>query len=422
MKLHLENSFLRNISLLVSGTALAQLIPILLQPILKRIYTPEEFGIFDIYIKILGIMFVVYALKYDIGIVLPKNKVKAQALLLISSLSAILFTIISFLIILFFNHQILKLFNISPQYLFILYLLPFSTLFFSLYNTFNFLLIREKRFFASSMNKVSRRAIEGGLQVGIGYSNGIKSYGLFVGDLIGNLAYFISTYIQSYRGFKIDKRLFSYKFLKSIAKEYSDLPKYNLIPELLNSFFGASLTFIVLAKFNIIEVGLLESTQRLLVIPSAFISVSLGQVILQKISESVIKKEKIMHELKTLVLLMTGISILFTLFILFFGPIVFKLFLGETFEQSGNYAQYLIVYFAVSFLFSPFGQVLIALKAFKINAQWQILKFLIIYALFFVAFDNIRSFLLVYSAIGTIAYLIYGAIIFKKAKQYDNSL
>jgi len=328
------------------------------------------------------------------------------------------------LIVLLFNEQILNLLDISSKYSSILYLLPFSTLFFSLYNSVNYLLIRDKKFVASSINKVSRRSIEGGVQagIGLGVSGGLKSYGLFIGDLLGNIAYFISSYLQSFRGVKIDKRFFSFSFLMSVAKEYSDLPKYNMIPELLNSFFSASLTFIVLAKFDIIEVGYLEATQRLLAVPSAFISVSLGQVILQRVSENVGNKIKIIPELKMLVLMMFGISILFTLFILFLGPISFKLFLGDAFEKSGVYAQYLIIYFAVSFMFSAFGQVLIGLKEFKANAIWQVSKFFLVYSLIFISFDSITSFLLTYSAIGTVVYLIYAVLIFVKAKKYDNSI
>ena len=419
-----KDSLYKNISILISGTVIAQVIPIAIQPFLKRIFTPEDFGIFDIYLRILGILFVVYALKYDMGVVLPKNKVKAQAILLISMLSALAFSIITLLIIIIFNEPILRILDISSKYSFILYLLPFSTLFFSLYNSINYLLIRDKMFVASSINKVSRRSIEGGIQLGmgLGFTGILKTSGLFIGDLVGNIAYFVSSYFQSFRGLKFDKRLFNYQFLKSVAKEYSDLPKYNLLPELLNSFFSASLTFIVLAKFDIIEVGYLEATQRLLAVPSAFISVSLGQVILQRVSESVINKSKIMPDLKKLVLLMALISVAFIGFILLFGPISFKLFLGETFEISGVYAQYLIAYFAISFLFSAFGQVLIALKEFKINAIWQIGKFFLIYSLFFFPFENIKNFLLTYSLIGTVVYLLYGFIILNKAKKYDLTL
>jgi len=419
-----KDSIYKNLSILISGTVLAQVVPIALQPILKRVFTPEDFGVFDIYLKILGILFVVFALKYDMGVILPKNKIKAQIILLISVLSALFFTIITFLVIVLFKDSIINYLDINPRYSSTLYLLPFSTLFYSLYNSINYFLIREKKFLASSLSKVSRRGVEGAVQIGmgVGFGPALKSSGLFVGDLLGNIAYFITAYFQSFKGISIDKRFFNFRLMKHIAKEYIDLPKYNLLPELLNSFFTASLTFIVLSKFSIEDVGYLEATQRLLAVPAAFVSVSLGQVVLQRVSENVSKKAKIIPDLKLLVLMMTAIAVAFTVFIAFLGPISFKIFLGDAFEKSGVYAQYLILFFSVSFLFSPLGQVLIALKEFRANAIWQVSKFFIIYALFFIPFESISSFLIAYGNIGAGVYLLYGVIIFVKAYKYDSKL
>ena len=288
-----KDSLIKNVSVLVTGTVLAQIIPVALQPVLKRLFEPEDFGVFDIYLKTLGILFVVFALKYDMAVVLPKNRVKALMILSLSVVSALFFTVLSLLVLIFFEPQIIAMLEFPEKYKFALYLLPFSTLFFSLFNSFNYLLIRDKKFYASSINKVNRRAIEGSVQVGLAFVPSIKNFGLFIGDIAGNFIYFLSAYYQSIKTFKIDKRFFKIKNLKAIAKEYFDLPKYNIIPELLNTAFFASVSFLVLSKFNIKEVGYMELTQRILAIPSAFISYSVGQVLLQKITELVNHKQKI---------------------------------------------------------------------------------------------------------------------------------
>ena len=57
--------------------------------------SPEDFGTFDIYLKLLGMLFVVFALKYDMAIVLPKNRVKALLILTLSVGLSIVFTVIS---------------------------------------------------------------------------------------------------------------------------------------------------------------------------------------------------------------------------------------------------------------------------------------------------------------------------------------
>jgi len=417
-----KDSLSRNISVLVSGTVLAQVVPIALQPVLKRIYTPEDFGVLDIYLKTLGILFVVFALKYDMGVVLPKNRVKALLLLNLSVIIAFAFTIISIILISIFKTNLTELLQIKESYSFVLYILPFSTLFFSLYNTFNYLLIRDKKFVSSSINRISRRGAEGAIQVGFGFSSSLKSFGLFIGDLIGNFVFFLSAFYQSIGKIKYDKRFFKPSMLKAVAKEYSDLPKYNIIPEMLNGFFGASITFMVLSKFGMEEVGYLEPTQRILAIPAAFISVSVGQVLLQRISESIGLKRKITKNIIQISLGLTAMIIPFYIIIKIFGPDLFAWFFGDKWKISGTYATFLVMYFSISFITSPLGQVLIALKKFKINALWQIGKFAVIYAMVIFSYNDIFAFLKTYDIIGSAVYVIYGLMVFYFAISYDKKI
>ena len=417
-----KDSLIKNVSVLVTGTVLAQIIPVALQPVLKRLFEPEDFGVFDIYLKTLGILFVVFALKYDMAVVLPKNRVKALMILSLSVVSALFFTVLSLLVLIFFEPQIIAMLEFPEKYKFALYLLPFSTLFFSLFNSFNYLLIRDKKFYASSINKVNRRAIEGSVQIGLAFVPSIKNFGLFIGDIAGNFIYFLSAYYQSIKTFKIDKRFFKIKNLKAIAKEYSDLPKYNIIPELLNTAFFASVSFLVLSKFNIKEVGYMELTQRILAIPSAFISYSVGQVLLQKITELVNHKQKISGEIKKVFLLLLAMTVPFVLVIMFFAVPVFSFAFGKEWEISGLYAKYLVIFYALGFLISPLSQVLISLQKFKINAIWKIGRFAIILPLFFLKFDNINTYLLSYSILGGFTYIIYFFVIFYHSRKFDNSL
>ena len=47
----LRSDYVRNILRLFSGTSLSQLIPILISPILTRLYTAEQFGFFATYVS-----------------------------------------------------------------------------------------------------------------------------------------------------------------------------------------------------------------------------------------------------------------------------------------------------------------------------------------------------------------------------------
>ena len=78
----LKNSFLKNIVLVVSGTALAQLISILFTPILTRLYSPESFGVLGSFNAILSFILPLAALNYPASIVLAKDNFEKAVLLL----------------------------------------------------------------------------------------------------------------------------------------------------------------------------------------------------------------------------------------------------------------------------------------------------------------------------------------------------
>ena len=55
-------------STLVSGNVLGQSAVLLASPILTRLYTPEEFGVFAIFASLLGIVGIVSGLRYELAI------------------------------------------------------------------------------------------------------------------------------------------------------------------------------------------------------------------------------------------------------------------------------------------------------------------------------------------------------------------
>jgi len=57
-KLLQENEFFRNILIISFGVGASQIIIFLFQLILRRLFTPEEFGAFDVYFNIFGILVV----------------------------------------------------------------------------------------------------------------------------------------------------------------------------------------------------------------------------------------------------------------------------------------------------------------------------------------------------------------------------
>ena len=101
-----QTDFLRNVLTLLSGTVLAQAIPIILSPVLSRIYTPEEFGIFAIFSSFAAAFAAIATFRYELAIMLPEKESSAVNLLRLSFIITVLLTALSFLFILLFSHQL----------------------------------------------------------------------------------------------------------------------------------------------------------------------------------------------------------------------------------------------------------------------------------------------------------------------------
>ena len=83
----LKTDFVRNALTLISGASFAQGFAIAIYLILTRIYTPDDFGLFALYMSILSITMIFSTAKYELSIMLPDNEEDAIGLLELSFLS-----------------------------------------------------------------------------------------------------------------------------------------------------------------------------------------------------------------------------------------------------------------------------------------------------------------------------------------------
>ncbi|MFC4095816.1 lipopolysaccharide biosynthesis protein [Euzebyella saccharophila] len=410
------NSFLsisKDVVILSLGIIAASAIPLALQPYLKRTFTPEEFGAYDVFLKCFSILVALSCFKYENAILLPKKDTDAKHIVYLCLFLSLLVAFVLGLLILFFADEFLA--GLEGLTLAALYLLPLSSFFYAVFNVFNLYLVRRRKFMLSSTSKLSRRLTEGGTQVALGELR--STDGLVIGDAVGN---FVQGLFAFWKANKLSRfKILNQKKLRKVFVEYRELPIYTLIPNVLNTFVTGALTFLILDNFDIVEVGYLEFTQRILSVPSVFVSVAISQVVFQRVSNLVNRRKKIMPLILSVMGLLFFVSSLFILFIEFFGERVFTLIGGEGWEKSGQYAKTLVYASAVILVFSPLGKVLIALKKFKVNSLWELAKFAAILYLFFLKGFSIQQYLWIYTIILIFFYVVYGVLIIHQSYRYQ---
>lgn len=395
----LRSELLRNTSILISGTALAQLIPILLQPVLRRYFSPEIFGAYSVYLSLIGIFIVISTFRYELAIILPGKDKEAAGVLFLALIINLFFNILLLLCIILFKTQILLFLNLSETYSDYLFLVPLGTFLFSTYNCISYWLIRKKKFFPISVNKFVRRGFEGCAQLAFKFTK--VSHGLVYGDLIGQIA---NVFYGIYQGSKngLSLRLYSPEKIKYVLFKYSEYPKFNIIPAFMSAC-SYLLPAILINKFYSAEnTGYFDSSKLLLSIPLALIASSISNVLLQRVTEKNKSKLSIRKDLIS-ILIFVGLAVIVEIgLIMFWAEDIFKIFFGNKWEFSGTISKILVWAFAFNFIVSSFSSIFISLNKIKLLSAWQLFYFISILSLFFFNHLSFTSFLKVYVAIEVI--------------------
>lgn len=414
----LKSDFVKNSSILVVGTILAQLIPILVQPIIRRIYTDSQTGQLDLYLSFVAILSSFVHLNYAQTIVIPKEDKSAINLLAGSLISSFFISLFVFFVFIFAGEYILTILNLPMSFLPWLKYIPLSIFFIGCYTSITFWLTRKKRFKAIALNKFSRRTGESGVQV---FSKNISSNGLIFGNIIGDVINLFSNIIQL-KNTKINYKQVSKKDIKKEFVNYKKFPIYSLLPTLLDSLSSNLPVIMVTAFFSDKIAGQFGLSRMVLAIPLALISVSISQVLLQKVSEKRQNKESIKKLILNTVFFLSSISIVGTIIIYFFSEPIFTFAFGSEWELAAEMSRILIFYFCISFVITPISTIFIALEKIRINSIWQTLHFLSICSLFIFNWLNVYDFTYMYSFVNVISYITYGFLMFITTKNYEKGL
>ena len=363
----LKSEFNRNVLTLMTGTTIAQAIPIAITPILTRLYTPEDFGVFAIFIAITSIFTVIVNGRYELAIMLPQKDEDAINIAALGLLISICFSLLFLALIIFFNTSITNFLG-NKEISYWLYLMPFVIFISGAFNVLKYLNIRKKLYKEIAKTDINKSISISIIMTVYGF---IKSgaTGLILGRIIsqifGNLS-LAKNIPQKYDIKKIKK----FKIIK-MAKKYKKFPKFSIWAGLANSSSRELVKIFISYIYSIKTLGFYFLPERVLGAPSVFISDSMGKIFFQQASN---EKAKTGYAKKTFVNTLKKLSIIsIVIFSILFFIIedVFILVFGENWSVSGTYAKILIPLFCIRFVVSPLSLMSFIFNKNEIEMLWQ---------------------------------------------------
>jgi O-antigen/teichoic acid export membrane protein len=419
VKRTLRSDFLKHSLVVVSGTVAAQAIVLIAQLFLRRMYSTADFGLFSLFVSITGIPVIVATMRYELAVVLPEKDEDAANLIAGGMFINLLFSILLFLIILPAQSLILQFLNVGNEFLVPLYLAPAAVFFYGTYQLLNYWFIRRKRFMTTSYIKVQRRSTEA-------FSQSVLSYvgttgGLILGELIGRALFACtSIYYLFKNGFSLSQ--VSFRRIRELLIQYKDFPLHSALPSLLNSAGLLFPAIVVNRLFDEDITGRFDLCLQVLAVPVSFISVSISNVLLEKIAAASRNGQKIVPLILKLSAVLAVITIPGFILGITVAPDVFAFVFGETYRVSGEYTQILMIGYAARFIVSPLAIIFTGLNKIRSGIYWQYAYFLSISALFLLKDLSIHNFLWIYSLMELGLFALYFIQIVHVSYTYDSKI
>ena len=358
-----QYDFLKNILVLMSGSAVALLIPFLVSPILTRFFSPDDFGLWGTYSAVVALYAVLANGRYEMAILLPREDEDAFNLFSGSLIISIFVALLSFVLALLFGNYLSELLKIPELYKW-LFLVPAAVLFLGIIQATNYWHNRKKCFKVLSAGKLVQSGSTASSNLLIGkllYFPG----GLIISTLIGQflLAFY---YIQRMPLRTLLPHI-KRKRIKALLIEYREFPIKSGAGIFLNILKEQAPIFLLAFYFDKEIVGFYTLIIRLFGVPLTLVAGSIGQVYFQKANEQVQKGESLIPLFSKTTTHLFLLVLLPLIGIFFFGEQIFGIVFGEDWVEAGKILVIFSFYYAIRFIISAQSSLLIVFKKLGIE-------------------------------------------------------
>ena len=366
----IQREFAKNVLTLLLGTLGAQLIPLLFSPILTRLYSPDQFGTFALFIALSSSIVTLASMRYELAILLPKSNTHAYYLFYLSIVTILITTGITAIVGSLFQTelgQLLKNTALEPYlgYLFI------SVFFAGLIQPISYWQLRQKNFTLLSRNKLQQSFLSNILQLLFGcWKTTSSAFGLIVGLIISQI---VSIWFLRKKNMYSTIRPTLLQ-LYVIAKKYKNLPLLNGSNAIIDSIRINGINILIALFFSSSTLGQFALAWRMVQAPISLINGAISQVSFQK--ASTLKPEKIFYFALSSIKNSALAGIIPFTIIYFYSPSIFPLIFGPKWVLAGEIAQILTPWLYLNLITSPLSTLFIV-----IEKQLPALIFSIIYAI-----------------------------------------
>ncbi|RYY40076.1 MAG: hypothetical protein EOO08_06990 [Chitinophagaceae bacterium] len=346
-----RSDFSRNTAVIMLGTVFAQFLLIGATPWLSRLYAPEAFGLYGVFVGAATLLGYVMTLRYTNAIMLADGTELAWSVVrLCAKLTA---AVAALCLVLTFVaaaplQRWLHLEGIGRGF----WLLPVYGAILGLNESLFCWLNRNKAYRQIALNRIVTSCLTLATTVLWGYFRDRSAHGLIAGSLLGQG---LGTLLL----FSLGRRFVSGSASapgtqRLLVRQYKSFALYTLPSDLINILTNQLPVFLLngLMK-NPAAAGHYSMTNRVLGAPLVFVSSSISEVFRQRAADDYRQHGTCRPIFLKTTALLAVLGIVPFALIFLFGPQLFSWALGAEWEQAGRYARVLAPLFCLKFIVSP---------------------------------------------------------------------
>ncbi|MFA0337319.1 lipopolysaccharide biosynthesis protein [Vibrio breoganii] len=338
----LEKDIINKILTVLTGGVLAQIITLAFTPLITRIYSPEEFGVFSQVSQLSS--FIVPLLTLSLPLSIVKQDVNCGLLEVCLSIVKVALTIFVFLnLIVIVVDYTFDMSNVT------FYMAMFIALNVAIQESLMYVLIRKQYYKIRSIVLIIQALVISFLKLSIGKIDA-SFFSLFISTLIGYslLNSFVFIYLRTQVARKKKASLLD------LMSNNMDLIKYRT-PQSLISNLNILLPILAISYYyTTAEAGMYALARTVLVMPATILGKSISDVFYPRFSDKYKQRKGIISELKAISLIIFCISFAFVTFMLLSSDWLFEFIFGKEWSNAGVYAKWVSVWVLFNIINKPF--------------------------------------------------------------------
>ena len=384
----LFDKYIKDVLYQGSGNSFAQLISILILPIISRIYSPDDFGIFNLFTQVTALMGILVTFRLEYFLLLNKSNNEISSFLKIIFKFSFLLTLIYSVLFFFFNDK-LTFFSEDIKQTTYFILCPLAGLVFSYSILAQQLIQRGKDFKTSGISEIINKMFYGITALtGLLYKNVIF---LLMATIIGPFTKSIFLLKKSNQA--ILKNSFSTNTISKINNEIIKNSISFSSSSIIQFFIGILPVLYITKYFSIATLGHFALVISCLYLPTSLLGNALGQVYFQRSTDLFHNGKSFLSiwikTFKTVIL----IGIPTYVIVYFISPFLFPLVFGNEWVDAGIYARIFSIASLFTFISTPMDRTSFILNKNWYPVCWNLLSLLTVCLVLFYSINNELKFL-----------------------------